>query len=72
MTNKYVDLVLSALAAALLAGGAVATTTHEIWPIAVASAMGLATAITQHLRQLPRDTWTEEERAAKVEKEIPK
>lgn len=70
--NKYVDLALSALAAAIVSGGAVAATTHDIWPIAVASAVGLATAITQHLRQLPRDTWTDEQRAAKVEKEIPK
>ncbi len=63
--NKYVDLIISAIASALAAGGGVATTTKEVWPIAVAALIAFGVSITQHMRQLPRDEWTEEERQSK-------
>jgi hypothetical protein len=66
LQNIYVNLVLSALAAAIVAGTGVAATTHDPWPIGVAALSALAVAVIQHLRQLPRQEWTEEQRAAKA------
>lgn len=69
--NPYLNLVLSALAAALAAGGGVAATTRDPWPIAMAAITAIGIAVTQHLRQLPRQEWTEEQRAAKAAVALP-
>ena len=64
--KNYINLGISALAGGAASGGAVAATTHDPWPIGAAAVTGFAIAITQHLRQIPRKEWTEEERAAKT------
>ena len=70
MQNIYVNLVLSALAAALVAGAAVAGTTHDPWPIAAAALSAIGIAVAQHLRQLPRQEWSEAERQTKAGEKI--
>jgi len=64
--KNYINLSLSALAGAAISGAGVAATTHDPWPIGAASISGFAIAVAQHLRQLPRKEWTDEERAEKT------
>lgn len=67
--DRYVDLLISALAAGIGSGVAVYQTlsdpTHYA-PAVVAGLSAMSVAAIQHLRQLPRKEWTDEERAAKA------
>lgn len=64
--NPYLNLALSALAAGLVSATTIAATTHERWAIGIAFVNGVAIAVVQHIRQLPRKEWTDEERSEKV------
>jgi hypothetical protein len=66
--NAYVKMALVIIASALVAGGGVATTTHDLWTIGVAVLVNVGTTLGGLLIQspLPRKEWTDEQRAAKV------
>jgi len=71
--NPYVKMALVIVASALVAGGGVATTSHDPWVIAVAVLVNIGTTLGGLLIQspLPRKEWTDEERAAKVVTPVP-
>lgn len=66
--NPYVKGFLIIIASALVAGGGVATTSHDLWTIGIAVLVNIGTTLGGLLLQspLPRKEWTDEERAAKV------
>jgi len=66
MMNGYPRIALTVFASALVAGGGIATTTHDWWAIAVAVLINIGTTLGALLlpSPLPRKEWTAEERAA--------
>lgn len=66
--NSYAKMALIIVASALVAGGGVATTSHDLWTIGVAVLVNIGTTLGGLLIQspLPRKEWSDEERAAKV------
>ena len=64
--NPYVKGFLIILASAMGAGAAVASTTHDIWTIALAVIANVSTTTIALVMQspIPRKEWTQEERAA--------
>ena len=67
--KKYLDLILSALAAAGIAGGTIiGTGIRDWWAIGAASVVAGGTAVVQQLRQSPirRKEWTHNERNEKL------
>jgi hypothetical protein len=71
--NAAVKMSLIILASALVAGGGVATTTHDLWTISVAVLVNIGTTLGGLLIQspLPRKEWTDEQRAEKVVPAVP-
>lgn len=66
--HPYARGALIVIASALVAGGGVATTSHDLWTIGVAVLVNIGTTLGGLLLQspLPRKEWSEEERAAKA------
>ena len=66
--NSYLKGFLIILASALVAGGGVATTSHDLWTIGVAVLVNIGTTLGGLLLQSPlhRKKWAAEQRAAQA------
>lgn len=64
--NGYPKMALIVFASALVAGGGVAATSHDIWAISVAVLINVGTTLGALLipSPIPRKEWTSDERAA--------
>lgn len=66
--NGYIKITFIVFAAALVAGGGVAATSHDPWAISVAVLINIGTTLGALLAPspLPRKEWTAEQRAASL------
>lgn len=67
--DHWSDTIMSSFFIALVPTAALSATTHDLWAIGVSFAGTFGGAVLQHRRQLPQRPWTDEERAAKLQKE---